>query len=141
MGKTSIVAALTAGPSADGGEILELAPVAEWLEVRADIAGDIDPSRLRDLFPGHLLYSLRSLGAGGKFVGSAAERSSRLRRAARDYDMVELEFGTDLVPSNVSEIPPRKRMASWYGSAANQAELEDRLHALSTVEARTYKIV
>jgi 3-dehydroquinate dehydratase/shikimate dehydrogenase len=141
MARASIVASLTAAPSSDGREIPELGPVAEWLEVRADQVGDFDPGWLRSLFPGNLLYSLRSRAAGGEFAGSAAERSSRIRKAARAYDMVELEAGADLEPATVSEIPPGKRMASWYGSIANRGELEGRLHALSTLEARTYKIV
>jgi 3-dehydroquinate dehydratase/shikimate dehydrogenase len=53
------VASLTAAPSSDGREIPELGPVAEWLEVRADVVGDLDPARLRHLFPGQLLYSLK----------------------------------------------------------------------------------
>jgi hypothetical protein len=35
---------LTAAPSSDGKEIPELGPVAEWLEVRADVVGDLDRS-------------------------------------------------------------------------------------------------
>jgi len=58
--RETMVASLTEPPSAGGEEIARLAGVAGWLEVRADLVGDLDPAWLRDRFPGRLLYTLRS---------------------------------------------------------------------------------
>ncbi len=58
----------------------------EWLEVRADVLGDLDPEPLRRLFPGKLLYTLRSRAEGGFFeelAGAAQAAPARGRGALR----------------------------------------------------------
>ena len=44
----SLIATLFEPPSADGAELTALPDTVEWLEVRADRVGDIDPEWLRD---------------------------------------------------------------------------------------------
>ncbi len=109
-------------------------PGVTWLEVRADLAGDIDPFWLRQHFAGRLLYSTRNS------TRNAEGREERLLQAARDYDFVELEAG-DLTPRILDVIPPARRVIAWYGPAATAAELASRLEALSATEARLYRIV
>jgi 3-dehydroquinate dehydratase/shikimate dehydrogenase len=141
MAKISIVAGLTSVPSPDGSELLAVARSAEWLEVRADLVGDLDPNRLRSYFPGRLLYSLRSRSNGGAFEGSQAERTSRILKASRCYDLVELESERDLLPDLLTAIPANRKMVSWYGPAADHRELMEGFDHLSSVPARFYKIV
>jgi 3-dehydroquinate dehydratase/shikimate dehydrogenase len=74
MAEAILVATLKVPPSADGGDLLKLASVAGWLEVRADLVGWLDPTWLRSKFPGRLLYALRSREEGGNFDGSDHER-------------------------------------------------------------------
>ena len=75
-----LVASLTEPPAADGRDLAALGESADWLEVRADLVGDLDPDWLRTHFPGKLLYTLRSSFEGGAFEGS---REARLRRHRR----------------------------------------------------------
>ena len=91
MTKVSIIASLCELPSLDGKELLAIGRTAEWLEVRADLVGDLDADWLRNFFPRRLLYSLRSRTSGGTFAGSEADRVHRLLQASRGYDLVELE--------------------------------------------------
>jgi len=58
MPTASLIATLFEPPSPDGADLTALADSVEWLEVRADRVGDIDPEWLRDHFKGRLLYSL-----------------------------------------------------------------------------------
>jgi 3-dehydroquinate dehydratase/shikimate dehydrogenase len=141
MTKISIVAALTSVPSSDGSELLAIARSAEWLEVRADLVGDLDPNWLRDFFPGRLLYSLRSQSAGGAFEGSRTERTSRLLNASRSYDMVELEAERDLQHDLLTAISANRRMVSWYGSPVDYPEIAERFNSLSSIPSRFYKVV
>jgi hypothetical protein len=43
MPRTSLIATLLDPPSPDGAELTALSDAVEWLEVRADVLGDIDP--------------------------------------------------------------------------------------------------
>ncbi|MEM9409449.1 MAG: hypothetical protein AAGA81_25710, partial [Acidobacteriota bacterium] len=52
------------------------------LEVRADLAGDLKASDLRQWFRGRLLYTLRSSSEWGQGPDAAAERAPRLLQAA-----------------------------------------------------------
>lgn len=125
MSSAIVVAVLDARPS---GEIIaNAARNASWLEVRADITGDLDVSWLRSHFPGKLLYSLRS---------EDTSRRARLIAAARDYDLVDLQLG-DLVPAVLKAIPPEQRVISSHDA---HGDLADRLHVMTSVEARLYRI-
>src|SRR2546421_11052813 len=59
--------------------------VASWLEVRGDLAGEVDVARLRRHFPGKLLFALRSRGERGASDATSSERRERLIRAAQHY--------------------------------------------------------
>ena len=83
MPRPSLIATLSNPPSADGAELTALDDRVEWLEVRADVVGDIDPDWLRSHFKGRLLYALRT--------HDAVNRPERLKSAARFYDRIELE--------------------------------------------------
>jgi 3-dehydroquinate dehydratase/shikimate dehydrogenase len=73
MVEAALIATLMTPPSS--AELDTLPGSIDWLEVRADLVGDIDPDWLRSHFKGRLLYSLRSLEEGGNFSDSPAERS------------------------------------------------------------------
>ena len=110
-----------------------LPDAVDWLEVRADRVGDIDPEWLRDHFKGRLLYSFRN--------GSSLNRHERLKTAARFYDKTELEIGTDTSEELLELVPVEKRLLSWYGKVNDLSELNDRFTQLSSVPASAYKIV
>lgn len=141
MTEATLVATLIAPPATDGKELTALANSTKWLEVRADLVGDLNPAWLRAHFPGNLLYTLRSTAEGGQFDGSARERHQRLQKAAPDYDMVDLEGERDLLPDILTKIAPHQRLISWHGRASDYATLKQRLEKISTVEARIYKLV
>ena len=140
MIRINIIATLTSPPSQDGAEIGALATEVEWLEVCADLVGEIDTDWLRDRFAGRLLYSLRSRAVGGNFDGPLDQRHERLRRAARFFDLVELEGERDLTTDLLAQIPAEKRLISWHGAAVNLSDLEARFARLSSVPARFYKL-
>jgi 3-dehydroquinate dehydratase/shikimate dehydrogenase len=103
----------------------------EWLEVRGDLGGDLNPEWIRQHFHGRLLYTTDTL----------AHRQQCLKEAARAYDLVELNAEHDLDEALLSEIPVEKRLVSWYGHAADLAALQRRFDKISTVPARLYKLV
>ncbi len=113
----------------------------EWLEVRADLVGDLDPEPLRAAFPGKLLYTLRSRAEGGAFDGSPERRKRRLLDAASRYDRVDLEGARDLAPELLTAIPPPRRLISWHGPATDLAGLESCFARLAVAEAALYKLV
>jgi 3-dehydroquinate dehydratase/shikimate dehydrogenase len=120
-------------PSSDGADLAALSDAVEWLEVRADRVGDIDPEWLRSHFKGRLLYALRNED------GRDANRTQRLVDAARRYDRVELEVAVDqeLLPS----IPSEQRLLSWYGHVNDVSTLTERFEQLASVPAAVYKLV
>ena len=127
----SLVATLTEEPSE---ALLEgLGGRASVIEVRADLAGDLDPDRLRRGFDGELLYTLRSESEGGRGPDGREERARRLGEAARRYDLVDLE-GRDLDGAV-------ERVLSWHGRTADTTELRAAYERLAAVEARYLKLV
>jgi len=141
MERPLLVATLTEPPSPDGRELGELAAFADWLEVRADLVGEIDAGWLRERFPGELLYTLRSRAEGGACTDSRGTRDARLAAAATRYDHVDLEGERDLSPELLARIPAEQRVVSWHGTAADAAALRDRFLQLAQVEAAHYKLV
>src|SRR5215203_2401238 len=136
MAHASLIATLFEPPSPDGGDLAALPAAVEWLEVRADRVGDIDPDWLRNHFKGRLLYSFHSE------AGQFSERAERLHAAAlRGYDRVELEVETDLSEDTLKSIPAEKRLVSWYGQADDLAQLTERFEQLASVPAAVYKLV
>lgn len=138
--EVSLIASLTAAPSATGAELTALPASVGWLEVRADLVGDLDPDWLRRYFKGRLLYSLRGQDAGGQFSGSSALRRQRLEAATRYYDRVELEQ-SDLSSELLDLLPIEKRLISWHGRAKDLSEIKTRFAKLSSVPASVYKLV
>src|SRR3954452_24920907 len=128
MPHPSLIATLLEPPSPDGAELTALLKEVDVLEVRADLVGDIDPDWLRNHFKGRLLYAFRA---------EDANRSERLRNAARVYDLVELEIDTDVF----EDVPAEKRLSSWYGKVDDVSQLRDRFTQLASVPAATYKLV
>lgn len=100
MRKTTIVAVFDAPPRTTG--IPDAVRAAEWLELRAETAGEVDAEWLRARFDGTLLYSLRTRGP---------DRLYRLLRAARAYDLIDLEPG-DLTAEVLAAIPAERRVIS-----------------------------
>jgi 3-dehydroquinate dehydratase/shikimate dehydrogenase len=113
--------------------------VSDWLEIRADLMPEPDPTALRSVFEGRLLYSLRSCRAGGKEASSADSRRRRLRRAARVYDLVDLEGDRDLLPDLLSCICPSRRVISWYGRVEDHQSLQQLFQVFSRTAARLYR--
>ena len=135
MSRPSLIATLSEPPSPDGAELTALPDAVEWLEVRADRIGDIDPEWLRNHFKGRLLYAFRTEGC------TSLDRYERLKTAARFYDRVEIEAGIDVSEDLLEVIPAEKRVVSWYGGVNDLSQLNDRFGQLSSVPAAAYKIV
>ncbi|HJT25873.1 MAG TPA: type I 3-dehydroquinate dehydratase [Pyrinomonadaceae bacterium] len=131
MPQPSLIATLFEPPSPDGAELTALPDSVDWLELRADRTGDIDPEWLRDHFKGRLLYSFRAEGE--------TDRYERLKNAAQFYDRVEL--GTDVSKELLTLIPAEKRQLSWSGKVHDLSQLNDRFAQLSSIPAAAYKIV
>ena len=138
--RATLVATVTTVP-AGGIESLaaDLAGVA-WLEVRADLVGDLDPAGLR-FFPGRLLYTLRSRAESGAFEGSPEKRKRRLIEAASRYDLVDLEVARDLLPEILKAVPPERRVLSWHGPSPGLDGLKATFERMAAVPALLYKLV
>jgi 3-dehydroquinate dehydratase/shikimate dehydrogenase len=141
MTKATLIATLMMQPSPGGEQLAALPDTVDCLEVRSDLVGDLDSDWLRSHFRGRLLYSLRSRAEGGNFAGSLDERQERLRRAARSFDLIELEAERDFSPELLAGIPIEQRLISWHGPASSLSELRDRFAQLSAIPASLYKIV
>ncbi len=111
-----------------------------WLEIRSDLTGDLEPSRMRSRFSGEVIYTLRTSAAGGSFDGSRDERWARLTSAASKYDLVDLEADSDLEKELLRGISPEKRILSWSGRYTTRAALESVFARMSGIEARVYRI-
>ena len=133
----SLVATVTEEPSA--ALLDSLADRASILEVRADLAGDLDPDELRTRFSGELLYTLRSEAEGGCGPDDRQERARRLAAAAGSYDLVDLE-GRDRRDA-VAAVPAAKRLLSWHGRVAGLDDLRAVFQRLAAVESRYLKLV
>jgi 3-dehydroquinate dehydratase / shikimate dehydrogenase len=109
------------------------------LEVRADLAGDLEPAALRRHFPGRLIYSLRSVWHGGGCADPPHARRRRLAAAAAaGYDLVDLEAGHDLVPEVLDRVPASRRRISWHGGPLDLALLRAQFTWMAEVPARMY---
>jgi 3-dehydroquinate dehydratase / shikimate dehydrogenase len=141
MERISLFGTLMGSPSSWEDELVALANSLEWLEVRADLTGDLEPDRLRSNFKGNLLYTLRSREEGGQFEGSSEERRMRLiQAAAHGYDLIDLEGERDLDSNLIECIPPERRLISWSGASADSRQLSDRIRTITATPARLYKL-
>jgi 3-dehydroquinate dehydratase/shikimate dehydrogenase len=111
------------------------------LEMRADILGDVKPGWLRTGFAGELIFALRSEAYGGKFDGPDSERAALIGRAAREYEIIELESDRDCRDEILSVVPPERRIISWYCTDKDTGNLGQRLDLMTSVQASMYKIV
>lgn len=136
-GKATLIATLTAPPARELDGLAD----ADWVEVRADLVGDLDPGLVRGIFAGQVLYTLRSRAEGGAFEGSPERRRRRLLDAARRYDLVDLEMARDLVPEVLKAVPPERRVVSWHGPATPLPGLQDLFRRMAGVDAALYKLV
>lgn len=138
--RAELVATLTRQPGE--GDLEALAGLASWLEVRADLVGDLDPRPLRERFAGGLLYTLRSRAEGGRGEVDPSARRGRLGAAAEaDWDLVDLEGERDLSPELLERLPAERRLISWHGPGEDLAGLRARFEALAATPARLYKLV
>lgn len=140
MAKAALIATLTTLPAPNGAELAALPDSVEWLEIRADLVGDLNPEWLRSHFKGRLQYALRSRSEDGGCSASTRERHRRLALAVRHYDRVELEGSSDVSPELLEQIPVEKRIVSWHGQAADLSQLKAQFLKLSTVPANVYKL-
>jgi 3-dehydroquinate dehydratase/shikimate dehydrogenase len=115
-----------------------LSAISSGLEIRADLIGDPRVDLLRDQVKGELTYSLRSAQHGGAYTGGAAERAYRLIEAAREYDLVDLEYDRDLTPGVLAAVPPRQRRISWHGRGSGPAGLASLFTRMAATPARLY---
>lgn len=134
-----LIATLTEPPAA--GELSAARGRADVLEVRADLAGELDPEALRRDFGGRLLYTLRSTAEGGRGPDAAESRRERLVAAAGRYDLVDLEAERDLGPSCLKGIAAERRVLSWHGPTADLDALRERCDRMLATPARYYKLV
>lgn len=141
MADKLLIATLVAAPSATGAELEALTDEVTWLEVRADLVGDLDPDWLRNHFSGRLLYCLRSLKSGGAFSDSQEERHRRLEWGARYYDAVDLGGKGDVSDALLAQIPVEKRVVSWYGPGDSISHLKAQFDQLAAVPASTYRMI
>jgi 3-dehydroquinate dehydratase / shikimate dehydrogenase len=137
MATVAMVATLATPLATALREIEDLPREVSWLQVRADLAGDIPARRLRSAFAGGLLYTLRTSRPSAGFSCSDRERHARLSSAAQEFDLVELE-SDDLIPDLLATIPPRRRLISWRGPHCDVYELRSIFERLATVPAHSY---
>src|SRR5437763_3344274 len=108
-----------------------LTPAPDWIELRADLAGDLDAANLRSLTPATLLYTLRGVTEG---------RRERLLRAASSFDLIDLEcsdLGDTLL---LQRIRPERRVITWRGRARTMGDLDAALRAVQRVPARRCRL-
>lgn len=139
--RATIIATVTTLPEGSLVPVVSDLEGVDWLEVRADLVGDLDAARLARLFPGRLLYTLRSRNEGGSYEGSPERRKKRLIEAAGRYDLVDLEAARDLVPEILKAVPPEKRVLSWHGPAPGLDGLKATFERMAAVPAALYKLV
>ncbi len=135
----------TSQSSPDGGRLSSLvvavgcvpegltlaASAPDWVELRADAAGDVDAAHLRALTPGTLLYTLRGVMDG---------RRERLLRAAATFDLIDLELADLDDALLLQRIHPERRVITWRGRVRTMEDIDAALHAIRRVPARLYRI-
>ena len=139
--RATLVATVTTVPEGSLVPVVEGLEEVDWLEVRADLVGDLDAARLRRIFPGKILYTLRSRAEGGGFEGSSERRKKRILEAADRYDLIDLEAARDLSPEILKAVPPEKRVLSWHGPAPGLDGLKATFGRMSATDAFLYKLV
>lgn len=140
--RATLIATLTTPPAPKDPGFAAALEGVDWLEVRADLTGDLDPKPLRkQVGERKLLYTLRSRAEGGAFDGSPEGRKRRLLDAAGRFDLIDLEAQRDLSPDLLKAIPPEKRVVSWHGPATGLPGLQACFERMAVVEAALYKLI
>jgi 3-dehydroquinate dehydratase / shikimate dehydrogenase len=112
----------------------------EWIEVRADLIPELDPTELRERCKGRrLLYTLRVSKEEERDRLSLAQRHRLLRKAAEAYDFVTLKGECDLVPEVLRAIAPERRIVSSRGSVTGPECLEAWLGTFTRTPARLFR--
>src|SRR4051812_39683575 len=109
----ALVACLACRPASGGRDLARRTRGAGWLLVRADRVGELPPSWLRTVRPWRLIYALRTREQRGEADPSEPCRAERLREAAREHDLVELDAPQDLTPEILAAVPPDRRLIRW----------------------------
>jgi len=141
--RATLIATLTDPAEQAAATLRRLSPAVDWVEIRADLCGEIEPSWLRRHTDKKLLYTLRSTAEGGASEASPVRRGERLGAALdAGYDFVDLEAARDLAdPELLARIPPPRRILSWHGGPTSVGLLKERFETLSAVPAHLYKLV
>lgn len=141
MSTPHLFAILDRYPSADGRELRTLPQATDWVEVLADLTGDLDPDWLRQHFRGQFLYSLRQNSLEPCSSGDSEQHRNRLLWAVHRYDLIDIDAGRDLGSSFVDSIPPSKRMISCRGPAIDLVEFQASVRRLLSIPARFYRFI
>jgi 3-dehydroquinate dehydratase/shikimate dehydrogenase len=141
MAVVALVAALATPSTCVRRDILQLSRDVTWLQVRADLTGDISTNWLRRNFPGKLLYTLPRRERKVNFRGAERERFDRMTTAAKEYDLVELDADSDLSEEMLATVPVERRLISWRGAACNVLHLHATFARLAAVPAHSYCLV
>jgi 3-dehydroquinate dehydratase/shikimate dehydrogenase len=112
-----------------------LPPGVAAIRLRADLADELDPARIRRHFRRPLIYDLRRCAGV-----SEVARQRRLCDAARHFDFIELDAECDLVPQLLDVIEPSDRLISWHGAACDEATLARHFAAMARVPAALYML-
>jgi 3-dehydroquinate dehydratase / shikimate dehydrogenase len=131
---TGLIVSLNAADASMPAALKSLPAGIAAIRLRADLADDIDPQRVRQHCRRPLIYDLRRCAGGG----SEDARHRRLRDAARHFDFIELDADCDLVPHLLAVIEPSRRLISWHGAASDAATLARRFAAMAQVPAALY---
>jgi len=134
-----LIATLTEAPTAE--LLTRLSSEADWLEIRADLVGDLSPAEVRRYFSGKLLYTLRSCAEGGENDDASPRRHARLLAAVDGYDLVDLEADRDLSPAILERLEPENRLISWHGPPSSAAALRSRFDQMAAHHARYFKLI
>ncbi len=134
-GSAGLIVALNSAGPATLAALRTLPSAVSTINLRADLAGDIDATQIRQQSACQLIYSLRSQAQGGASIDPDSIRHRRLLAAAQHFDIVELEAERDTVPRLLAAIEPARRLVSWHGAGVDAASLARRFAAMARVEA------
>src|SRR5712691_107794 len=137
MAAVAVVATLATPLTPTLREIENLPQGVTWLQVRADLTGDITAKRLRSRFGGKLLYTLRTSCQGAHSEDTKRHRHARLLSAAQEFDLVELET-EDLRPDLLAAIPPQQRLISCRSAHGDVFSLRSIFERLAAIPAYSY---
>ena len=140
-GSAGLIVALNSAGPATLAALRTLPSAVRTINLRADLAGDIDAAQIRQQSACRLIYSLRSQAQGGASSDSDSIRHRRLLAAAQHFDIVELDAERDMVPRLLAAIEPARRLVSWHGAGVDAASLARRFAAMARVEAALYLLV